>query len=209
MGVKSNKRGNGNRKSKRSVILFFTGVALGLLIYFIVTNTIRVLEKEAYPLEYIEELIAASSEYGLDPRLVASVINTESRFLKDAVSVDGAVGLMQLLPTTAEWIAWKRSIDYDENSLYDPKTNMDYGCWLLRFLLDRYDGNTEYALIAYNAGHGRLDEWLDNPSLCKDGQLTDIPYPETDNYVKKIKAAIGRYGDIYGDILTQKGTERN
>ncbi len=147
------------------------------------------------PLKYVEELKAAADRYGLDRRLVAAVVNTESGFDAKAVSRDGAEGLMQLLPTTAEWIAGMRGMTYEEGCLFDPETNLDYGCWLLRYLLDRYEGNLRYALIAYNAGHARLEEWIETRA-DENGEI-DIPYPETKNYVRKIEGLIERYGKVY------------
>ncbi len=155
-----------------------------------------------YPLKYREEIINSAEEYGLSPCLVAAVINTESSFRSDAVSVDGAVGLMQLLPSTAEWIASMRGMTYSEEQLSDPAQNIDYGCWLLRYLLNRYDGSTRYALIAYNAGHGRLESWLNNEDYIDDnGELAVIPYGETNAYVKKVERALEEYRKRYGEQL--------
>ena len=153
------------------------------------------------PLDYKEELLDSAHEYGLEPCLVAAVINTESSFKKDAVSVDGAEGLMQLLPSTAEWIAAMRGVGYDKQKLFEPGYNIDMGCWLLRYLTDRY-GSTRYALIAYNAGHGRLESWLANEEyLDENGELAVIPYGETDAYVKKVERAIEQYKELYGEEL--------
>lgn len=155
-----------------------------------------------YPLEYKDEIIAACDEYSLDPCLVAAVIHTESRFKPDAVSVDGAVGLMQVLPSTAEWIAQMRGMEYDEAKLTDSAYNIDLGCWLLKYLSDRYEGNTRYALIAYNAGHGRLESWLASDEYTdENGDLAVIPYGETDNYVKRIDNSITQYRKLYGEGL--------
>ncbi|MBO4563750.1 MAG: lytic transglycosylase domain-containing protein [Clostridia bacterium] len=153
-----------------------------------------------YPLRFTEELTAAAARYGLDPKLVAAVVYTESGFRESAVSADGAEGLMQILPSTAEWIAFRKGEPSEGIDLFDPATNLDYGCWLLKFLLDRYDGNTRFALIAYNAGHGRLDSWLkDDPT----GELNDIPYGETRAYVDKVLRSMDKYGEIYENELGQ------
>ena len=156
------------------------------------------INRRLHPIAYTDELKAAADRYGLDRCLVAAVINTESRFDPDAVSVDGAEGLMQVLPSTAEWIAFRRDTEYKPGSLFDPETNLDYGCWLLRFLLDRYDGNSRYALIAYNAGFGRLDEWLKESGT--DGELNEIPYAETKNYVERVFEYKEIYTNIYEEL---------
>ena len=153
-----------------------------------------------YPISYVEEIKTAADGNGLDRYLVAAVVATESGFKPDAVSGVGAEGLMQVLPSTAEWIAFRRGLDYSECDLFDPETNLDYGCWLLKFLLDRYDGSVRNALIAYNAGFGRLDEWL-KTGADENGELKEIPYAETRNYVDKVMKYMKKYGELYEEEL--------
>lgn len=156
----------------------------------------------ASPAKYAEYIKNAASEHGLSPYLIAAVINTESSFRPDAVSSDGAEGLMQVLPMTAEWIDYRRGTALTENGLFDPETNIDYGCWLLSYLLDRYGGNERYALIAYNAGFSRLDGWLaDSQYLDENGELSVIPYAETRNYVDRINRYKAIYEEEYADLL--------
>lgn len=188
------------KKSKKNNCAFFIIfgailLAVGLFLLFGVKR-IKAFQRMTLPLKYTEELKLAADRYGLDRRLVAAVVNTESGFRPDAVSVDGAEGLMQVLPATAEWVAYRRGVEYKEGSLFDPETNLDYGCWLLSYLLERYDGSVRNALIAYNAGFARLDEWL-KAGTDENGEPTSIPYPETRNYVKKVMDLIERYGDVY------------
>lgn len=117
--------------------------------------------------------------YNLEPSLICSVINVESRYNPKSVSKAGAIGLMQLLPTTATDIATNLNIsNYD---LYDIDTNIYFGCYYLRYLFDLYDGDQKMTLVAYNAGLGTLNTWL-----IKDPNLENIPYKETENYLKKI-----------------------
>lgn len=172
-------------------------IAAAVLLFCFARSRLR---RAAYPLAYVPEFTAAADRYGLDRRLVAAVICTESRFRPDAVSADGAVGLMQLLPSTAEWIAMRRGLEFNEESLYDPETNMDYGCWLLSWLLERYNGSERNALIAYNAGVGRLDGWLETLA-DENGELAEIPYAETRNYVRRITDLKERYGEVYAEEL--------
>lgn len=116
--------------------------------------------------------------YNLEPSLVCSVINVESRYNPNSVSKAGAIGLMQLLPTTANDIATKLNMsDYD---LYDIDTNIHFGCYYLRYLFDIYS-NQKMTLVAYNAGLGTLNTWL-----IRDPDLENIPYKETKDYLKKI-----------------------
>lgn len=181
------------------IALLIAAAALGAALFLCVKYCGGV-KKLFIPLKYKEELIAAADRYGLDRRLVAAVVNTESGFKPDAVSKDGAEGLMQVLPSTAEWEAGMRGISFEEGSLFRPEVNLDYGCWLLRFFLDRYGGSVRCALIAYNAGPGKLEEWL-GEGLDPDGDVNDIPYAETRNYVKKVTDLIDKYGEVYGSTL--------
>lgn len=173
--------------------------------YFVIKAVISSRNAYRYPLDYEEYIMAAAEEYSLDPCLVAAVINTESSFDPNAVSPDGAVGLMQLLPVTAQWVSAMRGAEYSEDYLTLPQWNIDNGCWLLRYLIDRYDGSVRYALIAYNAGHARLEEWLSNDDYCDDGVLTVIPYRETENYVAKIERDTEVYRKYYGETLMPDG----
>ena len=109
---------------------------------------------------------AAADKYGLPRRLVRSVISNESDFQPRAVSPKGAIGLMQLMPATAE------ALGADPR---DPAQNVDAGTRYLRDLLEKYDGGLWHALAAYNAGPGAVDKYQGVP-----------PYPETINYIGKI-----------------------
>ena len=128
-----------------------------------------------FPLKYKAEIESASKLYGVDSALIASVINAESGYKANAVSSKGAVGLMQVMPATAEWVAKKMKIElYD---LKDPKTNILIGTYYLKYLLDKF-GDTKTALMAYNAGEGKVQGWLNEKKAC--------PYPETNKYVEKV-----------------------
>ena len=143
----------------------------------------------AYPRPYREEVQAS----GLSPSLVYAVIKAESGFREDAVSRAGAVGLMQVKPSTAEFICTKRGVAFDASRLCEGGYNVTVGCMYLAYLLERFP-QTETALAAYNAGEGTVSDWLKDESLSSDGMtLSRIPYAETEGYVKKIK----KYKKIY------------
>lgn len=190
---------NNGKRSSLILAALITALMIGaaVLVFFYAKGKLK---KAAYPIAYTDEFTAAAERYGLDKSLVAALICTESRFRSDAVSGDGAVGLMQLLPSTAEWIAMRRGLDFTEERLYDPETNLDYGCWLLSWLLERYNGSERNALIAYNAGVGRLDEWLKSGADEND-ELTEIPFAETRNYVQRITMLKEKYGEVYAKEL--------
>ena len=147
-----------------------------------------------YPLQYEEIIVAAAEKYDLDPYFVCALIDTESGFDSRAQSDAGARGLMQIMPETEEWIAQK--LGMDNVNIFDPETNIEMGCWYLRFLTDRFS-EEQVVIAAYNAGHNRVQQWLDE-GYSKDGKtLDEIPYEETEKYVKKVKKAYETYKKLY------------
>ena len=151
-----------------------------------------------YPMTYAPEIRAAAEEFDLDPAYVASVVLAESSFNAEAVSSAGAIGLMQIMPSTGEWIAGKLDDAFDVQRLYEPSVNLRYGCWYLRFLLDRYDGDMRTASTAYHQGQGRVDEWLQDPEYSQDGRtLTAISSAVTDTYVSRIMESYEHYKELY------------
>lgn len=160
-------------------ISFFVivGILVGSAMLF---TTIR------YPLKYEDEITKYSAEYSLDKNLVASIINEESSFNKGAVSSKGACGLMQLTPSTAKFICHELGQEYDENNLFVPKKNIEYGCFYLNYLRKKFVDEKVY-LSAYNAGESNVRLWLNDSSNSKDGvTLYKIPYTATSEYVNKI-----------------------
>ena len=157
----------------------------------------RVADRLEYRLDYKDELIEAADRYGLDRRLIAAVIHTESSNRSGVYSPAGAVGLMQLMPDTAGWIAEKQGReDYSEEQLLTPEVNIDLGCWYLSYLLDRY-GNQRCAVAAYNAGPGNVDKWLSDERYGAGGALIAVPFKETEEYLLRIDRAYEKYTDLY------------
>lgn len=152
-----------------------------------------------YPMTYAPEIRAAAAEFSLDPAYVASVVLAESSFDAEAVSSAGAIGLMQIMPATGEWIAGKLEDEpFDVQRLYQPEVNLRYGCWYLRFLLDRYDGDMYTASTAYHQGQGRVDQWLEDTQYSQDGRtLTAISSAVTDTYVNRIMESYANYQELY------------
>ncbi len=151
-----------------------------------------------YPMEY-ESLIRIYSEIcESPPAYTAAVILAESAYDPEAVSSANAQGLMQLLPPTAEWIAERLGDVYREGSLFDPETNIHYGCWYLGFLMKRYNGDMRCASSAYHQGQGTVDKWLAAPEYSPDGTtLAVIPSDATDTYVKRVLKYYERYTELY------------
>ena len=152
-----------------------------------------------YPLKFKEEVFSASERFGVDKSLIFATAQVESNFNKHAVSNKGAIGVMQIKPSTAEFIAQKLEVeDYD---LFDAKTNIDFGAWYLSYLILRFK-NVDTAVCAYNAGETIVRKWLNNKEYSIDKTtLFKIPYPETSAYLKKIKKSSKKYQKLYVHIL--------
>jgi peptidoglycan lytic transglycosylase len=150
-------------------------------------------ERLWYPLRYDRIVIGHARNYRLDPALLAAVIYKESKFEADARSQRGAIGLMQLLPETAEGIAARTGGSaFRVSDLFDPEINVRYGAWYLRHLLDKYD-DERTALAAYNAGQDNVDRWL------REGG--GIAFSETRAYVDRVEDLKRIYRDAYGSRL--------
>jgi len=153
---------------------------------------------QIYPMEYEALIRSNAAENGLDPALPAAVILAESSYMPEAVSGVNAQGLMQLLPSTAEWVAGKFDEVYREGSLFEPETNIQYGCWYLGYLIRRFNGNLTCAVAAYHAGQGTVDGWLADPVISPDGAtLQTIPSEATDTYVKRVLKYYEKYKELY------------
>lgn len=186
------------RKRKKTVALVLV-IVLGLLIaagaYF-VYNAIE--GKEAYPLKYEDIIVKYAQENELDPYFVAAVIHAESNFDPQAVSRAGAIGLMQIMPPTGEWIAGKLGVeDFDSEMLKDPETSIRFGCWYLNFLSDKFEDNRQLIVAGYNAGHNRVAEWLKDKDISDGETLKDIPFKETEGYVKNVEKSYDKYKEFY------------
>jgi soluble lytic murein transglycosylase len=153
-----------------------------------------------YPMDYWPLIEKYSKENGLDPYLMAALIAQESTFTADVRSSANAYGLMQLLPSNGRRYAQRHGIrPFSTASLTRPETNIRLGMALFKDLLDRF-GGAHYALASYNAGDNRVAEWLDErPGLPQDEFIDDIPFPETQNYVKRILGTAEDYRRLYGE----------
>ncbi|MGN1340832.1 MAG: lytic transglycosylase domain-containing protein [Oscillospiraceae bacterium] len=154
--------------------------------------------KYTHPLKYENYVEKYSRENGVDKYLVYAVIKTESNFDPNAVSDLGARGLMQIMEDTFDWLKYRME---DEETryldMYDARTNIRYGCWLLGYLYDEF-GSVETTMAAYHAGRGKVNEWLQDSSLSADGVHLDvIPTSDTAHYVSKIVRAMDIYKKIY------------
>ncbi|UWG95676.1 lytic transglycosylase domain-containing protein [Dehalobacter sp. DCM] len=141
-----------------------------------------------------------AAENDIDPLLVIAVIREESRFIPKSKSAKGAVGLMQLMPNTAQDIAKKLGENFEQINLNDPDTNIRYGTWYLAQLEKEFSGNLVLTLASYNAGIGRVKGWLSEyPKATGAYQIEDIPFPETEDYATNVLKAYHQYKDLYGN----------
>jgi soluble lytic murein transglycosylase len=166
--------------------------------------------QQRYPLDHAGAIRAGAARYDLDPVLVAAVVYAESKFDEYALSSQGAVGLMQILPETAEQIADESGgVTFTTDDLEDPRINVRYGSYYLRQALDAYDGDVRAAVASYNAGMGAVNEWV--VAARAEGRklrLKDIPYPETRAYVERVLEARRIYREEYGERLDATPGER-
>ena len=178
-------------------------LALGLVVavaagaaVWIVRSPPDAVQRLRYPLHYSSIVRGHARNYRLDPALLAAVIDTESKFHAGAKSQSGAIGLMQLLPSTAEGIALHTGGSrFTTSDLYNPEINVRYGSWYLRHLLDKYD-DERTALAAYNAGQDNVDHWLARGS--------GIRFAETRAYVAQVEKLKGIYRRIWASELAPR-----
>ena len=166
------------------------------------------LEYYLYPLKYDDTIISAANEAGVSPSLVAGVILAESGFNPEAKSEVGALGLMQLMPDTAWWIAESHQIEVaraDNLRLQEPELNIYLGAYYLAWLLQRFDNKNVEALAAYNAGQHEVDSWIE-----EQGQpltVEKIPVLETRFFVKKVLNNAEKYYKLYPQLASHQSPQ--
>ena len=171
------------------------------LIIAIVTIILRFalpqIEMRRYPVAFSEEVTRAAKEFDLPEELIYAVILTESSFNPNAISHANAKGLMQLTDDSNEWTALILRENPENERIFEPEMNIRRGCCLLSYLIKEF-GNVETALAAYNAGIGRVRNWLRMEEYSKDGIVLDkIPISETQNYVEKVIKSRDKYQELY------------
>ena len=181
---------------------FWAGCAVLIAIYFLISVP-TVQKKFLYPFPYRTTVENYSARWKVDKFLTISVMKVESNFSESAHSQSGAVGLMQIMPETAAWIAYQLGESSDEiaddiKNLRDPETNIRYGTWYLAELEDEFNGNDVLALAAYNAGRGNVHEWIKENHWNENfSDIDKIPYAETRDYVKRVLHCRKKYSKLY------------
>lgn len=162
------------------------------------------LSESYWPLIYPRAYDWAVSDYagqrGVRQELVWAIMYNESRFQPHVVSPANAIGLMQIVPRTGFEIAQALGeTGFAPDDLYDPVTNIRYGTWYLRSMLDRFEGNEVCAMASYNAGPDVVSKWWRNKgSFSEEIFIEEIPYKETNNYVKQVLLTYRIYQYLYG-----------
>jgi soluble lytic murein transglycosylase len=179
----------------RVLLAFAVLAALGIVI---VSRIEYVSGNQALPLSDATVIREQASEKHLDPALIAGVIYAETKF-DPRPSSAGALGLMQILPSTAQYIAHlSGGTAFTTGDLATPKINVAYGSWYLRYLLDHYEGNEMLAVAAYNGGLANVDEWVAKAHEAgRTLNVSEIPFPETQAYVEKVMRAQAEYRAVY------------
>jgi len=192
-------RARRRRAFRRRGLLLAAVVVTGLLVVAAAQPFFdKAVQEIALPLRHDDVIRQQAADKDLDPALIAGVIYTESRF-RDQTSPAGAKGLMQILPSTADYIARKSGgTEFEQGDLASPQINIAYGSFYLRYLLDKYDGDEVLALAAYNGGEGQVDRWRAEASARgEEFAVAAIPFPETREYVGRVLTARDGYRREY------------
>ena len=178
------------------------GVLIGIILLITIIkvfNIKQIILQKIYPKKYSEYVEKYAQEFNVDPLLIFSMIKAESNFKEKAKSSSGAKGLMQLMEATANEIADK--IDeplVEDESLLEPEKNIMIGTKYYSELLKNFDGNMLLAITAYNAGMGNVNQCIRDGIIKADGSdIENIPYKETNMYVRKIINNYRMYQTIY------------
>lgn len=185
---------------KRLLKFIITLLILASIIFilFKVIKIDDIIMKKLYPLKYSEYVEKYAEEYNMDKYMVYAIIKAESNFDENAKSSSDAIGLMQIMETTAIETARKMDLEVTEEDLFKPDLNINIGLKYFTYLLNQYDNNYPLAIIAYNAGMGNVDAWIKDGTIKEDGtDIENVPFKETNNYVRKILRDYEIYKELY------------
>ncbi|GIQ69826.1 lytic transglycosylase domain-containing protein [Xylanibacillus composti] len=190
-------------RKKRLYAVIFIGTVLALF-------SSQWLGYLIYPIHYEQEIREIAKDYGVDPLFMAAIVRVESNFKPDKSSKKNAMGLMQIMPETGEWVLEQAGFrDNTIGDLYEPTLNLKTGAWYLRFLHNMYDGlegertdRDRMALVAaaYNAGPGKVRQWLNEGVWDgKEATLSEVPFGETRHYVHRVLYYYKKYEALYAE----------
>lgn len=182
-------------KTRGRISVIITAVLICAVIVLLLSY--EALQKRMYPLEHSELIEEYAHKNGVSPELVAAVIYCESSFDENAVSRAGAVGLMQLMPDTYDWLSRLMGDEFTGGEISDAETNISCGCYYLGWMVRKFRSE-QAALAGYNAGHGIVSRWMSDTEYSDDGvTLKFIPYRETEKYVEKVLKTKEIYKNLY------------
>ncbi len=178
------------------LIVILTILVLGAITIYLNLDNIW---KMLYPLKYKNLVFKYADFFDLDPYLVTAIMYRESKFDTRALSPKGAIGLMQIMPDTASWIAQNLKIeDFQVDDLYDSETNIYFANWYLADLSHEFEGNLIAILAAYNGGRGNVNKWItENQWSGEVHKINQIPFPETQKFVSSVLSLYQRYLQLY------------
>lgn len=158
-------------------------------------------KKYVYPFLYKDLILQYSAKNNIDPFLVVAVTRTESKFISQARSPKGAVGLMQMMPETATWVASQMEYhDFKIEDLENPEVSIKLGTWYLASLKKEFNNNEILMLAAYNAGRGNVKQWMRQYGWTMAfKEIEQIPFQETREYVGKVLRSKARYRELYNN----------
>ncbi len=187
-------------KTKRALV-FMSIIALSLVVGILIGLGWDLYDRSQLPYKYHAHIAKYAEKYDIPVEIIFAVIKVESSFKADAKSNVGALGLMQMMPSTFEWLTGNYHLGENLPALmlYDPEVSIRYGTYYLRYLKNRF-GDWNTVLAAYNAGEGNVSKWLADKQYSDDGKtLKSIPVEETERYVKKVNNEIGVYRELFGN----------
>lgn len=184
-------------------IPLMTVLLLGALSYALVVAPGSVSRSLLFPISHKEAILESSARHNVDPLLVCAIIKCESGWNSGAQSSVGAVGLMQVMPETAETLASAGYVDswsFSPAALSDPTINIEYGCACLEYLHDSLS-STDEVIAAYNAGLGSVQSWMSG-DVASVSEV--IAYPETRYYLARVNEVYDAYAKLYDEELSER-----
>lgn len=155
--------------------------------------------RKLYPIYFEQEIRQSAAKHNIDPFLIAAIIRVETNYKYHLESSKGALGLMQLMPDTAEWIVESTNLGpHVQEDLLKVDVNINLGSWYLSWLKKHYNGNLIYAIAAYNAGQGNVNKWKQNDVWDgSEEHINQIPFGETRHYVQRVLYYYEKYTKLY------------
>ena len=187
-------------------IILVASILLGLVVDLVWDSV----EKSTHPKDHLQYVRQYAYEYNIPEPVIFAVIKVESDFDTQAESVAGARGLMQMLPSTFEWLTSDEHLGehLHKDELFDAEVSIRYGTYYLNYLYLKFDRNLNTALAAYNAGEGNVAKWLEDSEYSdENGNLTNIPFKETASYVSKVNKEMQTYRELYYKEINEVNEE--